>query len=175
MTPHPNLQNAIKLMSEQMSSLTREFGHVLSGANLIANNVSYPNHPQETIEIRKGVRSLLVGSLLVYLFAMWETHVPDDVNEWLTESEKQKLNSFKHVRDSVAHKLRGGRAKHPQKRKAFEAEMPFAGIVWNQTDDTLDISDASVAMQCFETMEALTKQLMGRLYQNQKPNHATQA
>ncbi|MEQ1673499.1 MAG: hypothetical protein ABL865_00450, partial [Candidatus Nitrotoga sp.] len=115
---------------------------------------------------------LLEGSLLVYLFAMWEAHVPSDVGEWLTESEMQKLNSFKHVRDSAAHKFKWGRADYPQRRKAFETEMPFAGIIWNQTDDTLDISSSSVAMQCLQVMENLTQQFVVRLYQNKKPNHA---
>ena len=169
MTSHPDFEKAIKLMGEQMNSLQREFGHVMSGASLIANQVSYPNHPGETIKIRSGVRSLIEGSLLVYLFAMWEAHVPDDINEWLTASELQKLNSFKHVRDSIAHKYKGGRADFPQRRKAFEAEMPFAGIVWNRTDDSIDISNSSVALQCFQVMEGLTKQLVVRLYQNQKP------
>lgn len=169
MSSHPDFENAIKLMGEQMNSLQREFGYVMSGANLVANQISYPNHPEETIKIRSGVRSLIEGALLVYLFSMWEAHVPEDVNEWLTADELQKLNSFKHVRDSVAHKYKGGRADFPQRRKAFEREMPFAGIVWNKSDDSIDISNASVAMQCLQVMESLNRQLVVRLYQDQKP------
>jgi hypothetical protein len=30
---------------------------------------------------------------------MWESHVPDDVSEWLTQDEQQKLNAYRHVRD----------------------------------------------------------------------------
>ena len=101
MTPHPDFQKAIDLMSEQIQSLQREFGHVYSGKDLIANNVNYPAYPDETIKVKAGVKSLLEGSLLVYLFAMWEAHVPSDINEWLTQDELEQLNAFKHVRVAV--------------------------------------------------------------------------
>lgn len=151
------------------SSLQSEFGHVVSGKNLIADKVFYPNHPKETAEIKKGVHSLLEGSLLLYLFAMWEAHVPTDINEWLTEDELRKPNAFKHIRDSVAHKYKGERAAFPQRRQAFETEMPFSGVAWDRTNDTIDISNSSVAMHCHQLMELLNKQLVVRLHKNEKP------
>jgi hypothetical protein len=169
MTPHPDFQKAIDLMSEQIQSLQREFGHVYSGKNLIANNVNYPNHPDETVKVRAGVKSLLEGSLLVYLFAMWEAHVPSDINEWLTQDELEQLNAFKHVRDSAAHKFKGGRADFPNRRQAFENKMPFSGIIWNQADDTIDLSNSSASYNCHQLMEQLTKQLVVRLHKNEKP------
>lgn len=169
MDPHKDLQNAITLMGEQMGSLQREFGHVISGKNKIANSVSYPNYPKETMEVKKGVNSLLEGALLVYLFAMWESHVPEDIDEWLTHEERQKLNAYKHVRDSVAHKYKGARADFVQRRTAFEQEMPFSDIDWDQVNDTIDISNSSVALHCHQLMEQLTKMLVSRLYRNEKP------
>ena len=169
MNPHQDFKKAIDLMGEQVVSLQSEFGHVVSGKNLIANKVSYPNYPEETAAIKKGVHSLIEGSLLVYLFAMWESHVPNDVSKWLTGDELRKLNAYKHVRDSVAHKYKGGRADFPQRRQAFEAEMPFSGIIWDQNDDTIDISDSYVALHCHQLMEKLTKQLVVRLHKNEKP------
>ena len=169
MNPHQDFEKAIKLMSEQMGSLQREFGHVVSGKNLIANKVSYSAYPEETIEIRKGVNSLLEGSLLIYLFAMWESHVPTDINEWLENSELKELNAYKHIRDSVVHKHKGERADFPQRRQAFEELMPFAEIIWNQENDTIDISNSSVALSCHKVMEELTKKLVVRLHTNKKP------
>lgn len=169
MNPHQGFEKAIKLMSEQLGSLQKEFGHVLSGKNLIADKVSYPNYPKETAEIKKGVYSLIEGSLLIYLFAMWESHVPIDVSEWLTEDELRKINAYKHVRDSVAHKYKGRRADFLQRRQAFETEMPFSGIIWDQNDNTIDISSSSVALHCHQLMEQLTKQLVVRLHKNEKP------
>jgi len=169
MGQHLDFEKAIELMQEQMRSLQREFGHVLSGKNLIANKVSYPNFPEETENVRKGVHSLIEGALLVYLFTMWESHVPEDINEWLTPDENQKLNAFKHVRDSVAHGYKGQRASFPARRNAFEAEMPFSGIIWDQASDTIDISNSSVAYHCHQSMEQLTKQLVVRLHKNEKP------
>lgn len=169
MESHPDFDNAIALMGEQMKSLQREFGYVLSGRRHIEYMVNFPNHPEETASIRKGIGNLVEGSLVVYLFSMWEAHVPSDVNEWLTQNELEELNALRHVRDSVAHKYKGGRADFPQRRKAFEKRMPFAGILWNASDDTIDLSNSSVAMHCYQVMERLNKLLVARLYQNQKP------
>lgn len=169
MTPHPKFQDALNLMQVQMGSLQREFGHVVSGKKLIAESVSYPAHPEETKKIRDGVYGLLEGSLLVYLFAMWESHVPEDVSSWFTPEELIKLNAYKHVRDSVAHKYNGNRADFPQRRQAFESMFPFSGIVWNQQEDTIDLTNASVALDCHQYMEELTKKLVSRLYMDKKP------
>ena len=172
MGPHPDFEKAIKLMSEQIGSLQREFGHVLTGKNLIVDKVSYPRFPDETVNVKKGIHSLIEGSLLVYLFAMWESHVPDDINKWLTSEETKKLNSFKHVRDSVAHGYKGERANFPTRRTAFEENMPFSGIKWDQVLDTIDISNSSVALNCHQLMEQLTKKLVVRLHTSQKPVNA---
>jgi hypothetical protein len=169
MNPHQGYGKAFELMKELTGILQKEFGHVVSGKTLIANKVSYPKHPRETAEIKKGVFSLLEGSLLVYLFAIWEVNVPTDVDEWLTQDERLRLDAFKHVRHSVAHKYRGGRADSPRPRQAFEAQMPFSGIIWDQTTDTIDISNSSVAIDCYHLMEQLSKQLVVRLHKNQKP------
>lgn len=169
MNPHPDFERSIQLMNEQIRSLQRELGYVMSGKSLIVNNVNFPKHPEETKNVRHGVKQLLEGALLVYLFAMWESHVPDDVNTWLTESEQEKLDAFAHVRDSAAHKYQGGRASHARKKRAFERQMPFAGILWSRDSDTIDIADSSVSMQCYHLMDALSRQLVVRLYKNERP------
>lgn len=64
MAQHPDFQKAIVLMSVQIQSFQREIGHVYSGKNLIANNVNYPNNPDETAKVRAGVKSLLNFSLI---------------------------------------------------------------------------------------------------------------
>lgn len=169
MADSTDFKKALALMNEHVTALQREFGHVLSGKRMIANAVHYPKHPDVTKQVRSGVCSLLEGSLLVYLFAMWEVHTPKDVNDWLTEAERRKLNAFRHVRDSVAHGFQGTRAHRPNRRKAFESEMPFAGIVWNEEVDTIDISESAVARECFEHMKSVTGQLVVRLHAGKKP------
>lgn len=156
-------------MQVQGGALQREFGHVYTGANTIANNVNYPQFPEETLKVRRGVKSLIDGALLVYLFAMWEAHVPADVSTWLNETERRRLDAYKHVRDSVAHKFNGERADFPARRAAFEAEYPFDGIQWDPADDTIDLSSSSASYGCFQFMEQLTKMLIARLYRNERP------
>ena len=169
MTNKTDLEKTISLMSEHITSLQREFGHVVTKKGLIANSVSYQNNPEATTEVRKGIHALLEGSLLVYLFAMWESHMPDDVKEWLNRDENQSLDAYKHIRDSVAHKFNGERADFPNRRKAFEAEMPFSSVQWDQQNDTIDISDSSAALDCHSLMAELTKRLVVRFHSNKKP------
>ena len=142
MSTNDELRRALMLMQTQGGALQREFGHVYSGANTIAINVNYPQFPEETKKVRRGVKSLIDGALLVYLFAMWESHVPEDVSTWLTADERQRLDAYKHVRDSVAHKFNGERADCAGRRVAFEEEYPFDGIQWDRSTDTLDLSDS---------------------------------
>ena len=165
--PHPDLEKAIKLMTEHIEARQREFGFVVSGKRHVANSVKYPKTPEVEAEIRKGVKALMEGSLLVYLFAMWEEHTPDDIDEWLTADETQKLKAYKHVRNSVAHGYKGTRAK--SYKAEFEDAMPFSGITWDTEKDTVDLSEANVAMECHAFLEALTKQLVIRLHENKKP------
>ena len=66
--PHQGFQDAVTLLNEQTTSLQREFGHVISGKNYIVNQINYPQNPNETAEIRSGVKHLIEGSLLLYLF-----------------------------------------------------------------------------------------------------------
>lgn len=169
MITNDELRRALKLMQTQGSALQREFGHVYSGANTIANNVNYPQLPEETKKVRRGVKCLIDGALLVYLFAMWEAHVPEDVSTWLTADERQRLDAYKHVRDSVAHKFNGERADFAGRRAGFEAEYPFDGIQWDRVNDTLDLSESSASYGCFQFMEQLTKKLIARLYRNERP------
>jgi hypothetical protein len=169
MSTNDELRRALMLMQTQGGALQREFGHVYSGANTIAINVNYPQFPEETKKVRRGVKSLIDGALLVYLFAMWESHVPEDVSTWLTADERQRLDAYKHVRDSVAHKFNGERADFAGRRVAFEEEYPFDGIQWDRSTDTLDLSDSSASYGCFQFMEQLTKKLIARLYRNERP------
>ena len=137
MNPHIDFEKAITLLSEYNKTIQREFGHVFTGKNLVANSVNYPSNPEETVKVRNGVKSLIEGSLLIYLFSIWESHTPSDVSEWLTDDERVTLNSYKHIRDSAAHKYDGGRANFQTRRTAFESKMPFSGIVWDQRNDSI--------------------------------------
>ena len=170
MNEHSNLQNSIKLMQEHAIALQREYGHIFTGKKIIADSVSYPGYPEETEKVRAGIKAVLEGSMLIYLLAMWESHMPEDVHEWLTLDEKRKLNAFKHVRDCSAHKYAGGRAKkHSGKVQAFEMEMPFSNIVWNQELDTIDLSGSNVSYESHQFMEGLAKKLVVRFHENKKP------
>lgn len=169
MNSHVDFEKAITLLSEYNKTIQREFGHVFSGKNLVANQVNYPAHPEETIKVRKGVKSLIEGSLLIYLFTIWESHTPTEVNDWLTDDERVTLNAYKHLRDSAAHRYDGGRANFQSRRTAFETKMPFSGITWDQGTDSIDLSNSRASLDCYNFMERVTKQLIVRLHKNEKP------
>lgn len=168
--PHPDFQKSLALMTEQIEANQREFGFLISGKRHIENSVKYPKTPDEQTKIRAGVRALIEGSALVYLFAMWEAHTPEDMIEWLTADEKQRFNAYRHIRDSVAHGYKGSRADFPARKAAFEALMPFDGITWDQETDTIDISNACAAIRCHAFLQELGKQLVIRLHANKKPS-----
>jgi len=71
--------------------------------------------------------------------------------------------------DSIALGYKGSRADYPVRRKAFESKMPFSGIDWDQTTDTIDLSKSNVALDCHRFLQDLGKQLVVRLHSNKKP------
>ena len=96
--------------------------------------------------MRKGVSVLIETSLIIYVFAMWKSHVHTDVSAWLTADQFENIKAFAHVRDSAAHKYQGARADFELKRRKLERQMLFAGILWNPETDRKDVSQSSAAM-----------------------------
>ena len=128
MPPNPNYQKILDFMQITMPLMSREYGHIFTKGNLITNDISYPKYPVEEAQIKKNIKTLLKGSVLTNIFAIWERNTPNDILEWMTSSEVRKLQAFRHVRDSIAHNYFGGRADYASRRTAFEAEYPFSNI-----------------------------------------------
>jgi hypothetical protein len=169
MPPNPNYQQILDFMQITMPLMSREYGHLFTKGILITQDISYPNHPLEEAEIKRNIKTLLKGSVLTNIFAIWEKNTPSDILDWMTSEETSKLQAFRHVRDSISHNYFGGRADYASRRTAFENEHPFSNIDFDSTNDSIDISNSTVDKDCWEYFQELAKKLVVRLHQNEKP------
>ena len=159
-----DVEKGIELMQKASRMMQEEFGHVMSGTRNIVNFPNNPNNAELRPRIQKQVDGLVQGSLLLYLFAIWEDITTERMRTFLNDEEKKKLRAYRHIRHSVGHRFSGGRA--DMYREEFE-ELHNTGqlkcISWNQEDDTIDLSGGNVAMECQQFMSHLAQQLTARV------------
>jgi hypothetical protein len=153
---------AIDLRDELEPLLSDELGFLITRTNYM---VAHENVKHQRI-IQGRLNSLLKYSLLVYLFAIWEEYTTTEMNnEWLTDDEKSILKAYKHLRHTAAHGYNGKRANNC--RKEFEEIMnsakPFPNLIWNKDDDTINIENSQVVVDCYNHMNALSRKLVERL------------
>lgn len=162
----PLVERLLELMRIQTESLQGEFGWLLTATR---HSVKHKD-PAIRTKTQTGVDAATQGLILVYLFAMWEEYVHrDEEKEWLPADQLTRLNAFRHVRHSMAHGFNGSRA--DRCRSEFEEIMrspqPFPNLPW--TDDKIDLSQSQVAIDCQRFMSELSKVLLGRVANNNRP------
>ena len=158
------VQNALQLTPELLRATGEELGWLETSEPLILERITELADPSDASQAARRTSALLKGSLLIYLFALWQSHMPDDFKTWMTEAELLEFEAFEHVRDSVAHGSIGQRAKHPRKRKAFVAFYPFSGVEWDKERDRIDISASNVVNDFFSLMMGMSSQLAARFH-----------
>lgn len=166
---NPKVQKTLELTPELLRATGEELGWLQYSEQAIVERIEALSEPTEKNEAVRRSRALLKGSLLLYLFALWESHLPTDYKQWMSEEELLEFEAFEHVRDSVAHAKLGERATFNRKRKAFESFAPFAGVSWNRNTDTIDISESFVVDEFFTFMMGMSSQLAARLHGNIRP------
>lgn len=171
MTP-PRLQKMLNLTPELLRATAEELGWLETSQPAILMRISEMADPTAVEQATNRTKSLLQGSLLLYLFALWESHTPDDYKKWMTAEEIIEFEAFEHVRDSVAHSKLGHRASFNRKRRAFEAFYPFAGVHWDSSTDVIDISDSFVVNEFFSLIMGMSAQLVARMHSGVKPGAA---
>ncbi|WIT13478.1 hypothetical protein PFX98_07650 [Paucibacter sediminis] len=165
----PSVQKTLDLTPELLRATAEELGWLESSESLIVQRIEALADPSSLPQASQRTRALLKGSLLLYLFAIWEAHLPPDFKEWMTELELQEFEAYEHIRDSVAHAKLGQRAEFRRRRKAFEAFHPFAGVSWDSHTDAIDIADSFVVNEFFSFMMGMSAQLAGRIHGDVKP------
>lgn len=169
----PSVQGVLELMPELLRATAEELGWLESSEALIVQRIEALADPSSLPQASQRTRALLKGSLLLYLFAIWESHLPQDFKEWMTDIELQEFEAYEHIRDSVAHAKLGQRAEFKRKRKAFEAFHPFAGVSWDSCTDVIDISDSFVVNDFFSYMMGMAAQLTARIHGGVKPRRVS--
>jgi len=165
----PRVKRTLDLTPELLRATAEELGWLETGEAAILQRIEALEDAQAAPLAAKRTKALLKGSLLLYLFALWETHLPDDFKEWMSPLELQEFEAYEHIRDSVAHAALGHRASHKRKRKAFEAFYPFAGVLWDKQTDVIDIAESFVVNEFFSFMMGMSSQLAARFHGNVKP------
>ncbi len=118
-------------------------------------------------EIQAELNHAAGGALIVSLFALLEDYWPKV--EWgnpelVRKEDYQRLLAFRHIRNSVAHKPRGGRADQlTDEVRAFDAVMssrhPIQGIV--ECDEmTIKLTQAT-ATDCLPFVSKVTERALG--------------
>lgn len=156
------LKNMVDLMGEQLKAFQRGAGHIYSDTKNL-QSLNRFDAPTRT-EIQKEINHIVQGSLLVYLFAMWDEYGTRDLEGRLTNDDQTRMDAFRHVRHSAAHGFKGTRAKDNKKlSNAFETIMRSKNplnVGWDEDEDTIDLSQSSVAYACHEFMSASTKKIL---------------
>ena len=168
--PNPKLQRTLEFTPEMLRALQDELGWLMAGESAVLQRIDLLAPSESRQDLKRRTSALLKGSLLVYLFALWQSHVPADFKSWLTTDEIEEYEAFEHVRDSTAHSKLGSRASFSRKRSAFEARFPFAGLLWDQGNDTIDLAQSSVVLECLNFLQGLSQQLAARLYTGARPD-----
>jgi hypothetical protein len=170
-TQEQQYESALRLHGILNALTGRAFGYFMGGKLDLCNSLHIAGHLERTIETRDELKELMEGLSLVYLFALWDDHIQNDyLVSTFSKDELRKFRAFKHVRHTVAHGTTGKRAK--QNRIDFEAEMPFAGIIFDNNADKILIGNSSVTWQCHALMSLMSGKLAVKLYQpgyNQSP------
>ena len=168
----PQVQRVLELTPELLRATGEELGWLETSEPAILERIRAFADPTDVEQATKRSRSLLKGSLLLYLFALWEAHVPDDYKKWMTAEDLLEFEAYEHVRDSVAHSKLGQRASFKRKRRAFEAFYPFAGVLWDSKTDVIDISESFIVSEFFSFMMGMSAQLAARLHSAAKSSAA---
>lgn len=165
----PRITRTLDLIPELLRATAEELGWLETGEAAILQKIEMLEDARVAPLVAKRTKALLKGSLLLYLFALWETHLPVDFKEWMSPLELQEFEAYEHIRDSVAHAGLGQRARYKRKREAFEAFYPFAGVLWDKHTDVIDIAESFVVNEFFSFMVSMSSQLADRFHSNVKP------
>jgi len=153
----------VQMMQDQINLNQDAFGWMATG---LKKKVEYKGNTDATKKVQDNLDNLVQYSLLLYLFAMWESYISNELEQQvLTPEEINELKAYKHIRHTGGHGYKGKRADN--NRAAFEDKMnsskPFAGVDLDEENDTLDLKDSRIGEDCKNYMEHLTKQILVRL------------
>ncbi len=159
-----------KLQHSLENAMQHEFGWLLTG---MKHRVTH-HDPNFRMETQDRVDAAVQGILLVYLFAIFDEYTTDELRgNWISENDKYVLKAYRHLRNSIAHGHGGKRAPNCKSRDQFEIVMnsdkPFPNLVWDRTQDTIDMTKSQVAHDCYNHMSNITRKMIGHLINNIRP------
>lgn len=165
-----NNQNSQLLMDSVEASL--RFQQLMSGLlpTLIFSlrNFDVPVSDSSREEQVREARHFLNGSIIVYLFSMWDSYFSHEcIDKYFRDNEKKKFYAFKHLRIVAAHNIDGSRRGNRRDRmdhaekldEIMNSNEAIKGLVVTQYN--LNMSDCFVALDCQSFLSNMALLLSG--------------
>lgn len=130
----------------------------------------HPNFQNELFASR--ALHLLQGSLITYLFSLWDEHAErTDVEQYFRDAEKLRFYAFKHIRIIAAHNTSGTRLSTEVGREFFHHYKKFNSIMSSKraingvkyTHEMIDLSRSNAALDCRQFMQGMAQKLSIRI------------
>jgi len=156
--------NAIELSQKLQEDMQGLFPTFIFGAKSFVESSSNPN----VIASKNKSMHVLQGSLVVFLFSMWDSHIKkESIEDYFRPEEKLRYYAFKHIRIVAAHNIDGSRkSNRPNENRMDHAEKldqvmysdnPIEGL--RLEEYIIDLSASNVALDCRQFMQDMALRL----------------
>jgi len=163
------LSNVFKNITYHFESQYSEsFPYIYNASDFIFNESNNPNKDK----LRSQTNAFIQGMLLIYFFALWDDLQPNwkefpgrKLFDYLTKQEINKIQAYRHIRHSVAHKMNGERAIQLRNRfEKYHAFNPgFSSIFWDVHTDKIDLSQSTVGADFADFIKNISIRLTFRV------------
>ena len=164
-----NLLLKSQILSQRYQTIMSDtLPYLFQGLNFAREN---SGHPNADVLYHKA-NHLLQGSMVVYLFAIWEDVIGwDVVQTYFDDNEKVRFYALKHIRLVSAHNDEGSRLSnrsdseyldHFEKfDKVMTSESPFYEVDFDE--GRVDLSRSQISLDCRDFLQKMAMQLLIRI------------
>lgn len=164
MSREHEIQNVMELSRMLQEEMQGHFPTFIYGTRSFVENSDNPNVNAS----KNNSLHVLNGSLVVFLFSMWDSYMGKDaVEKYFRPEEKMKFYAFKHIRIVSAHNINGNRKgnRRDQERmdhaekldQIMNSDDAFEGLVLEPYK--IDMSNSNVALDCRQFMQDMAQRL----------------
>ena len=158
------IESSIELSHKLQEGMQGLFPSFIFGVKSYTERSANPN----VRATEKESLHVLHGSLVVFLFSMWDSHMNKNcIEKYFRPEEKIRFYAFKHIRIVSAHNINGSRAgnrkdqdrmDHAEKLdQVMSSEKPFEGLILDEYN--IDLSGSNVSLDCRQFMQDMALKL----------------
>ena len=158
------IQNSMELSRMLQVEMQGLFPTFIAGIKSFIENSDNPNVDAS----KNNSLHVLNGSLVVFLFSMWDSYMSKDaVEKYFRPEEKMKFYAFKHIRIVSAHNTNGNRKGNRRGQDRMDhaekldqimiSDDAFEGLELERYK--IDMSNSNVALDCRQFMQDMAQRL----------------